>query len=134
MKSFERFGFGLGIVCAVHCMLTPILIAVFPLMSMSWSFPEYIEWGMFGTIVIVAIVGSWRTFITCGSRFRAAAYPVVIICMGIGMWMGHEDWLGRIITSIGALGMSALIFRQARHLAKGHDCVSHMAEEAKVQG
>jgi hypothetical protein len=134
MKSFERFGFGLGIVCAIHCVLTPIAIAALPLLSVSWSFPEYVEWGLSGAMVLVAAVGAWRTYGDCGSFLRASAYPIAVLLMGVGMWMGHEGWAGRIVTSLGAIGMSVLILRQARHLAKGHDCVSHESVETTGQG
>jgi hypothetical protein len=97
---FDRIGMGLSLACAIHCVATPLLVALLPLAGTSFLVEEQIE----ATLILVSvtfsagnlcwgfrlhrkrrallILGASLAFIATGQLVSEGPYEVVLLVSG----------------------------------------------------
>ncbi|MFO7846289.1 MAG: MerC domain-containing protein [Balneolaceae bacterium] len=103
---WDRFGFGVSTVCAIHCLLFPVLISVLPVTSFlpalhEWAHPVFII-----TLVPIVFYASRRShYDTTITSLLAGGFFIVI-----GGWLGGHFLFGYLFETIVTLiGSGVLI-------------------------
>ncbi len=117
-KLVDYLGSVLGVLCAVHCMLTPAVIALLPLSQLAILWTEDAEHLLFGSIAILAtfsaVLSVWKT--RSWSLFFAFSISLSMMLIGHHLNESHEAQgfsLGLMISVLGGVGLT---FCHLRHL------------------
>jgi hypothetical protein len=115
-KIIDYLGSVLGLLCAIHCMLTPALIALINMTQLAFFWSEEGEHLLFISIVILAttsaILSVWKT--------RSYALFITFMISLAMMYFGHElqdhenSSLGLVISVFGGLGLTFSHLRNLR--------------------
>jgi hypothetical protein len=129
----ERAAVFLSLLCAVHCLLLPVAMAVLPLLGVGGLlFSEGTELALGAFVVISALLGlAW------GYRRHRDARFVLATLTGLALYLvGHgfeHSWLGLLLSVIGALSLAASSFlgmRAAHHCEDEHCAAPHRCVDA----
>jgi hypothetical protein len=86
---FDRAGVWISSLCALHCLLLPILIPLIPLIASSFVAEVWFE----RTILSISIlIGFWALFIGF-YKYHRQIYPVYSLALG-GLIYWHKDIFG----------------------------------------
>ena len=86
---FDRAGVWISSLCALHCLLLPILIPLIPLVASSFVAEVWFE----RTILSISIlIGFWALFIGF-YKYHRQIYPVYSLVLG-GLIYWHKDIFG----------------------------------------
>lgn len=101
----DRLGIALSTLCLVHCLLLPVLLAVLPLVAISYV-PEWFnesEWLHLALLVPVALV-SGPVLARAARRVRWIG-PVVVLAFAalVAALFVPEQWQEISLTTIGAI-------------------------------
>ncbi|HEX7655746.1 MAG TPA: MerC domain-containing protein [Sphingomonas sp.] len=118
----ERAAVGASILCLIHCLALPILLAALPALSTILSVPESIHvW-----ILAFAIPAAGAALVT-GYRRHMARYPMVmgvigLTFMAIGAFVFAQQWLETPITVFGSITLASahVINWRLRHRGHAH--------------
>lgn len=99
MNKFDKAGIIASTMCAIHCAILPILILLFPVISLSFFITEFLE---FIFLVITLVLGLFS------------------ICFGIKI---HKNW--KILFLISA-GFSFILVGKLLHSHNSHSTISFM--------
>lgn len=118
----ERAAVGASILCLIHCLALPILLAALPALSTILSVPESIHvW-----ILAFAIPAAGAALVT-GYRRHMARYPMVmgvigLAFMAIGAFVFARQWLETPTTVFGSttLASAHVINWRLRHRGHAH--------------
>ncbi len=117
-KLVDYLGSVLGVLCAVHCMLTPAIIALLPLSQLAILWSEDAEHILFGSIAVLAtfsaVLSVWKT--RSWTLFFAFTISLSMMLIGHHLNENHEAQgfsLGLMISVIGGIGLT---FCHLRHL------------------
>ena len=118
----ERAAVGASILCLIHCLTLPILLAALPALSTILSVPESIHvW-----ILAFAIPAAGAALVT-GYRRHMARYPMVmgvigLTFMAIGAFVFAQQWLETPITVFGSITLASahVINWRLRHRGHAH--------------
>lgn len=118
----DRFGAGLSLTCAVHCALSPLLIAALPLAAASWLFDDSFE-----AAFVCASIGMALASLAIGFRLhRRRSLFVLLGAAGALIAVGRCASSPRaeiVLVSAGALVLSAAHGLNARLCARCRSCV-----------
>ncbi len=106
----DRFGMGLSLLCAVHCLITPFYFLVFPFLAESHGIEFHLL--MIALVLPVALLTLWRSY----KRHNNAtplifgAIGIVFLLLGVAAIEIYDHattgiWLDRVLTSIGSLSL-----------------------------
>ncbi|MBA3988758.1 MAG: MerC domain-containing protein [Idiomarina sp.] len=89
-KPFEKTGIWLAIVCALHCLLVPVLLPTLSLIGLSFLGAESLERGI---LLVSAVLGG--VAIGIGSRHHRSPLPMLALATGVVLYfnkhnIGHE--------------------------------------------
>lgn len=118
----ERAAVGASILCLIHCLALPILLAALPALSTILSVPESIHvW-----ILAFAIPAAGAALVT-GYRRHMARYPMVmgvigLAFMAIGAFVFARQWLETPTTVFGSITLASahVINWRLRHRGHAH--------------
>ena len=123
----ERFGAGLGIACAIHCLLTPLLVGFLPLVGLSFLASEAAEFWLLGFVLVTAIGGALWGFRKHRELRVLMSFIGACALMICGVILGEEALMGRILLIAGGILVAIAHLVSARlcrqHHAH-HDCGS----------
>lgn len=133
-QRLDAFGAAASMVCAAHCVLVPVLLAVLPFTALSNLESPSFDRGfvvfaaLFGAIVIGSGLarGSWRRIV--------ALYAFGVLSLALGAFVWHSFPLHAIVLGLGGASVAAahLINRHAikRHGEAAVNVWSHLARRA----
>ena len=104
---FERLAFGASLVCLVHCLALPVLLAMLPTLARTINLPESLHvW-----ILVFAIPTSLAALIAGRSR-HASTWPLALGFTGLGfLALGalafEETNVETVLTVIGSITLIA---------------------------
>lgn len=108
--------------CAAHCVLVPLAIALMPyagwqaLESTAFDIGFVVFATLFGAIVLGA--GTCRHLL----RWTAPMYVVAVAMLVGGLMLGHQRWLHAVLLAAGG-ALMALTHLVNRHALRHHGCV-----------
>ncbi len=115
----DRVGITLSALCAIHCALTPILVAVAPLL-----FTAEFEFRTKALLLALAGIALGWGFITHRSVRPMLWLGVALVAFGIAEWLGHaEQHAGHVV----AHGSSAWLEIGVTVLASAALIMAHVA-------
>ena len=118
---WDGVGIGLSGLCAVHCVLMPLVLALLPLWPIVETFAEWLHPVLALPVVLVTVAA-------LQDGFRRHASTGVVLVLGLGMLLvllaalGH-DVLGATGEVAMTLAGSSLLL--AGHWLNGHVCHTH---------
>ncbi len=104
--DWDRLGIGLSGLCAVHCLLTPVVLSLLPLWPTlqtvnAWVHPALLV--LIVPVIVGALLRAKRT-----GRIATAALLGSGFLVLVGAWWGHDMW-GPIGERLGTVAGSALL-------------------------
>ena len=104
---WDRLGIGLSGLCAVHCLLTSILLAALPLWSMAFTLDTWVH-PVFAVLLIPTTLLALRRAVRHGhprsvAVSMAAGLVLVLIALAAGHGVGAGAWTEAAITTLGSV-------------------------------
>lgn len=124
---WDRIGVGVSGLCAAHCAVTPIVVAVLPL----WSALEEVNHWIHPVLAVLLIPVTLLALYTC---LRTHRHPAVLALLGSGLtlilaaWLfGHDlqsHHLEAVLTSLGGALLIAghVVNARQAHASRQHTC------------
>lgn len=122
-KHLHKFGASLSLLCAIHCLVTPLAITFLPMAGGSLFKNEAFEWAMItASAVLAAFLLSrdyWKT--------HKKALSLYIFGLGISILVGSHltKTPHYIISSLGGLLIFIAFITNYLHTHSAHDCANH---------
>jgi membrane-bound ClpP family serine protease len=107
--------------CAVHCVVTPLLVGVLPLIGLAFFASEWFEWGMWGVAAVLGTAGLGLSFL----KVHRDAIPVAVFGVGLAvnaashLWFEDQEPTHALLAVAGALVI--LLAGRLNH-ARVHAC------------
>ena len=76
----DRLGVGMALICAVHCLLTPILVVLLPIVASSFWVNEYFHLGMLFMVIPLTVISFYM-----GCRKHHDIFLIILAVFGIGL-------------------------------------------------
>lgn len=89
-KSLDRTGMWVTTLCALHCLLLPVILPMLSLIGLSFIGEELLERVILSTSIVVGLIA---LFIGMRQHFRF--YPLLMLVAG-GVIYWHKDSLGEV--------------------------------------
>lgn len=129
---FDKLGIWVSSLCALHCLLLPILIPLIPLVASTFIAEIWFE----RTILTISIlVGFWALFIGF-YRYHRQIYPVYSLVLG-GLIYWHKDIFGEqyepLTIAIGALLIVAAHWLNIKLCRSCNDCSESSCNSASSE-
>lgn len=102
-RSLDRTGMWVTTLCALHCLLLPVILPMLSLIGLSFIGEEVLERLILGTSILLGLVA-----LVMGMRQHLRIYPLVLLVAG-GAIYWHKDSLGEVGEPIIILCGAALI-------------------------
>jgi len=99
----HRFGAGIGIACAIHCLAMPLIVGVLPILGLSFLAEESAETWMVGIAVLVSVAGALWGFHRHRALRIVMTFAGAIGLMLVGRWLGESHPLGLPLTIGGSI-------------------------------
>ncbi|WP_417686618.1 MerC domain-containing protein [Pseudidiomarina gelatinasegens] len=87
-RSLDKTGMWVTTLCALHCLLLPVILPILSLIGLSFLGEELLERLILGTSIVLGLVA-----LVSGMRQHARMYPLVLLVAG-GFVYWHKDSLG----------------------------------------
>lgn len=102
--NLDALGIGASLVCAVHCVLLPLLVSMLPLLGLRVLENESLEYALLAFSFVVGYTALFRGY----RKNHGHVLPLVLFTLGyIGLLGGHfaapEGWEPFVITAGAAL-------------------------------
>lgn len=89
-RSLDKTGMWVTTLCALHCLLLPVILPLLSLIGLSFLGEELLERIILGTSILLGAVA-----LTSGMRKHARVYPFIILLLG-GFVYWNKDSLGEM--------------------------------------
>lgn len=94
--KLEKAGMAASLLCAVHCMATPVLLFATPALGSVFADNPALEWLLLGTSIVSA---AW----VLGNDYRKShgnLWPIIIAILGISLLFSGHDHSGEPLHSV----------------------------------
>ncbi|GAB3297257.1 MerC domain-containing protein [Pseudidiomarina andamanensis] len=89
-RSLDKTGMWVTTLCALHCLLLPVILPMLSLIGLSFIGEELLERVILGTSIALGLVA-----LISGIRKHARFYPLILLIAG-GFIYWHKDSLGEM--------------------------------------
>ncbi|PTB85982.1 MerC domain-containing protein [Pseudidiomarina aestuarii] len=125
-QSIDKTGMWVTTLCALHCLLLPVILPLLSMIGLSFIGEELLERVILGTSIILGMVALF-----IGMRQHMKAYPIALLLAG-GVIYWHKDSLGEmgepVIILLGASMIIAAHWVNLR-LIRGNAAISDAVSE-----
>jgi len=90
IKSIDKAGMWVTTLCALHCLLLPVILPMLSLIGLSFIGEEVLERTILGISIIVGAIA-----LALGARKHSRFYPVALLVLG-GFIYSLKDALGHM--------------------------------------
>lgn len=89
-RSLDKTGIWVTTLCALHCLLLPVILPILSLIGLSFIGEEVLERTILGISLVVGFVA-----LVIGMRKHLRLYPLLLLFAG-GVIYWHKDSLGEV--------------------------------------
>jgi len=114
----DRIGISAASLCALHCILLPVLLPALPLLGLSFLADH---WWEHVFLIISAVIGSIALF-SGFKRYHRRLYPFYLLFLGIGVYWQKHDFSTSTQPFIIVLGASLIIAAHFINLRLCNSC------------
>jgi len=114
----DRIGISAASLCALHCILLPVLLPALPLLGLSFLADH---WWEHVFLIISAIIGSIALF-SGFKTYHRQLYPFYLLFLGIGVYWQKHDFAEETQPYIIVLGASLIIAAHFINLRLCNSC------------
>jgi len=100
----DRIGISAASLCALHCILLPILLPALPLLGLSFLADHRWEHAF---LIVSAIIGCIALF-SGFKQYHRKLYPIYLLLLGIGIYWQKHDFSEQIQPFIIVIGASLI--------------------------
>lgn len=117
--NLDALGIGASLVCAVHCVLLPLIITALPLLGLEMLENETLEYALLGFSFLVGYTALFRGY----HRHHRHIRPLMLFTFGyVGLLAGHffapEPWEPFMITA----GAGLIVWAHLLNLKECRNC------------
>lgn len=87
-KPLDKTGIWLAIVCAIHCLLVPVVLPTLSLVGLSFLGADMIERGI---LMVSALIGG--VAISIGTKHHKSGLPIILLIAGVVLYF-HKHQIG----------------------------------------
>jgi len=127
----DRIGISAASLCALHCILLPVLLPALPLLGLSFLADH---WWEHVFLMVSAIIGSLALF-SGFKQYHRRLYPFYLLFLGIAVYWQKHDFSAETQPYIIVLGASLIIaahFINLRLCNSCKKCVDHECSASEV--
>lgn len=100
-NGLERLGIGLSLLCAIHCMITPILVAFLPVVSSNIFQNPAIETFLLGSSFLIVGFNNINSFIKYHQNYKPIVIMAFAMCIILIGHFIHSELAETICSIIG---------------------------------
>lgn len=122
--NLDRVAIAISVVCALHCAVTPILLSVFPLLSM-----QFVDEHTFHLMLLTLIIPSSVIAMVLGCKKHKDAIvfllgATALVTLVITAIFGHDLFthMGEVIMTVSATALLSIAHWRNYTLCKGKAC------------
>lgn len=119
MAGVDRLGTGVGIACALHCLLGAIVPSMLVAVGAGVLLSEAAEWSLIGTAVIVATVAAPLGFRRHRSPWIVAAFALAVALLLAGRLLEDSGMFGTVAAILGGIAVASAHFANLRASSDG---------------
>lgn len=125
--SLDTLGIGASLVCAIHCVLLPLIITALPLLGLEVLENENLEYALLVLSFLVGCAALWRGYL----KHHRRALPLLLFAVGYaGLLAGHflmpEGWEPFVI----AAGAGLIVWAHLQNIKACRSCKVCNSENA----
>jgi hypothetical protein len=123
----DRFGAAGSLLCAAHCVIAPLAVAVLPLAGLQLALGESLEW----TFVVAGLVLGSLSLVPSFRRLHRRHLPLLLFLFGALLWLTARAGLApaagveRAVMIAGSLAVVAAHVVNRRLCRACHTCADH---------
>lgn len=117
----DRLGIGIGLLCAVHCLVTPLLLVALPAVVLPLAESPLVEWGLIAVSLLLGIVAIGRL----GLRSHRRIHPLLLFSGGALLLVGSRfvpDALAQFEVALVVAGAIMVVGAHVRNLLCTRAC------------
>lgn len=121
---FDKVGITITSLCAIHCILLPVILPVLPLLGLSAAHNHAFE----NVMLLVTIVIGFITLFIGFHRYHKKLYPFYLLFIGTFIYWQKDAWghdYEHLILVIGATLVVAAHIMNMRLCNKCQECHDH---------
>jgi MerC mercury resistance protein len=111
--KLSKVGGWLSILCAAHCMLSPVLLGLIPVIHADSPVVEQIETGLIVVSILIGVAAVAAGYREHRRRSIVALLVVALALLAAGRFMATEEWEVPFVVG-GAMVMAVAQFRNFR--------------------
>lgn len=132
-RFWDTLGVSGSVVCAVHCLVAPVLLAGLPVLALQRLHDPVVEACLLASCVACGLLSLPRSY----RREHRRMCPLALFAGGItlfawGHW-GATERLAHVITPLGAVAVAAAHYANARFCARCRTCAHAAPAEAATR-
>jgi MerC mercury resistance protein len=82
LSALDRLGAASSILCAIHCLITPFVLAALPFLGLQMVLGESLEW----TFIVAGLAIGTLTLIPAFRRVHGRLLPLMLFTGGVSLW------------------------------------------------
>jgi len=114
----DKFGITAASLCALHCILLPVLLPALPLLGLSFLADHAWEHVF---LLVTAVLGS-IALLSGYKRYHRRLYPFYLLLMGVGIYWQKHDFSAEVQPFIIFIGTSLIIAAHFINLRLCNSC------------
>lgn len=123
----DRIGITATSLCALHCILLPVLLPALPLLGLSFLADH--AWEHF-FLIVTAILGTFALF-SGFRKYHKRIYPFYLLFLGVGIYWIKHDFSEELQPYFIILGASLIVAAHVINLKLCNNCKQCADEECK---
>jgi len=123
----DRIGITVTSLCALHCILLPVLLPALPLLGLSFLADH--AWEHF-FLIVTAILGTFALF-SGFRKYHKRIYPFYLLFLGVGIYWIKHDFSEELQPYFIILGASLIVAAHVINLKLCNNCKQCADEECK---
>jgi len=105
---YDRFGAFLGLLCAIHCLVVPLLLGVLPAVGLGFIAEHEFDLTIIGIAFVFAGLAARSGYRAHGDRRVVIGFVAAVSLLAFGHLLGEDGLAGRIPSIIGGFSLAAL--------------------------
>jgi hypothetical protein len=124
----DRLGIAATSLCALHCILLPVLLPALPLLGISF-FADHVWEHVF--LIVTAVLGTFA-LLSGYKRYHRRLYPLYLLFIGVFVYWQKHDFAPETQPFIIVLGASLIVAAHIINIKLCNSCKQCTQDECKA--